>query len=68
MVDSAIYGIVVSLALCLAAVVIFTGHALLFVILFLTILGRFFETLNAVNFFLGVMCNGSVTSGIAEGV
>ena len=40
-VDSAVYGIVVSLVLCLAAVVIFTGHALLFVVLFMTILGKF---------------------------
>jgi uncharacterized membrane protein len=30
----------VSLLLCLAAVVIFTGHALLFLILFMTILGE----------------------------
>ena len=40
-VESAVYGIVVSLVLCLAAVVIFTGHALLFVVLFMTILGKF---------------------------
>ena len=39
-VNSAVYGIVVSLLLCLAAVMIFTGHALLFLILFLTILGE----------------------------
>ena len=39
-VTSAVYGIVVSLLLCLAAVVIFTGHALLFLILFMTILGE----------------------------
>ncbi|XP_028393656.1 LOW QUALITY PROTEIN: protein dispatched homolog 3-like [Dendronephthya gigantea] len=38
-VNSAIYGIAVSLLLCLAAVIIFTGHALLFIILLLTILG-----------------------------
>ena len=39
-VDSAVYGIVVSLLLCLGAVIIFTGHALLFMILFMTILGE----------------------------
>lgn len=39
-VDSAVYGIVVSLLLCLAAVIIFTGHVLLFMILFMTILGE----------------------------
>ena len=39
-VNSAVYGIVVSLLLCLAAVMIFTGHALLFIILFMTILGE----------------------------
>ena len=42
-VNSAIYGIAVSLLLCLAAVIIFTGHALLFIILLLTILGEFIE-------------------------
>jgi arginine decarboxylase-like protein len=39
-VTSAVYGIIVSLLLCLAAVIIFTGHALLFLILFMTILGE----------------------------
>lgn len=40
-VDSAVYGIVASLLLCLAAVIIFTGHLLLFIILSMTIFGTY---------------------------
>ena len=39
-INSAIYGIVFSLLLCITAVVIFTGHALLALIIMLTILGK----------------------------
>ena len=39
-VNSAVYGIVISLCLCVAAVVIFTGHFMLALIVMLTILGK----------------------------
>lgn len=41
-VDSTVYGIAVSLLLCLALSIIFTGHALLFIVLFMTIMGESF--------------------------
>jgi PERQ amino acid-rich with GYF domain-containing protein len=39
-VNGAIYGIVFSLVLCMVAVIIFTGHVLLSIIVILTILGK----------------------------
>lgn len=39
-VNSAIYGLVLSLVICLAAVAIFTGHLALLLIVFISIVGK----------------------------